>query len=138
MSVRYFQAEPSSMPEDVFDEHHILLNLQPVPHRVQNMRNGEQRASTFNLHDIFVTPASTRSGWRWFAKSNAIVNTLKPQKVEKFAQSELGMLLEPEQSFAKNSAACWFADQAHFSRSFKKITGQTPKEVRAGRVSDKK
>ncbi len=97
MSVRYFQADPGSMPEDAFDEHHILLNLQPVPHRVQNMRNGELRDFTFNLHDIIVTPAGTRSGWRWFAKSNVIVITIDPQRVEKFAQSELGLLLEPRQ-----------------------------------------
>ncbi|WP_254443276.1 helix-turn-helix transcriptional regulator [Ruegeria arenilitoris] len=41
------------------------------------------------------------------------------------------MLSKSDQNFAEISAARGFADQAHFSRSFKKITGQTPKEFRA-------
>ena len=28
MSVQYFRAEPDSMSEDVFAEHHVLLNVQ--------------------------------------------------------------------------------------------------------------
>lgn len=97
ISLRYFQAAPASMPEDVFAEHHVLLNLHKVAHRVQNMRDGELRDFTFHLHDIIVTPAGMRSGWRWFSTSDVIVITLDPDKVGRFAQSELGMRLDPQQ-----------------------------------------
>ena len=97
MSVNYFRAEPASMPEDVFAEHHVLLNLREEPHRVQNTRDGVLRDFTFRKNDIIVTPAGMRSGWRWFATSDVLVVTLDPGKVDRFAQSELGMLLDPEQ-----------------------------------------
>lgn len=97
MSVRYFQAEPDSMPEEVFSEHHILLNLCDTPHRVQNRRDGELRDFTFHQHEIVVTPAGMRSGWRWFGKSDVIVITLDPEKVEAFAQRELGIILDRQQ-----------------------------------------
>lgn len=97
MSVRYFRAEPDRMPEDVFTEHHVLLNLQEKPHRVQNWRDGKLRDFTFQKDEIIVTPAGIRSGWRWFAPSDVIVVTLDPVMVAHFAQSELGMLLDPQQ-----------------------------------------
>ncbi len=97
MSVQYFRAEPDSMPEDVFAEHHVLLNLCEEPHRVQNTRDGVLRDFMFHKDEIIVTPAGMRSGWRWFATSNVIVVTLDPEKVERFAQTELGMLLDPQQ-----------------------------------------
>ncbi|MEL7259100.1 MAG: AraC family transcriptional regulator, partial [Pseudomonadota bacterium] len=97
MSLRYFQAEPDRMPEDVFAEHHVLLNLQQTPHRVQNMRDGQLHDFTFHKDQIVVTPAGTRSGWRWFDTSDVIVITLDPAKVERFAQTELSMLLDPQQ-----------------------------------------
>lgn len=97
MSVQYFRAAPDTMPEEVFSEHHILLNLQDVPHRVQNRRDGVMRDFIYHKNEIIVTPAGTRSGWRWFATSDVIVVTLDPAKVERFAQSELGMLLDPQQ-----------------------------------------
>ncbi|WP_196223553.1 AraC family transcriptional regulator [Roseibium sp. RKSG952] len=97
MSVRYFQAEPDQMPEEVFEEHHVLLNLNPKAHRVQNWRDGELRDFTFLVDEIVVTPAGMRSGWRWHEKSDVIVITLDPAKIEQFAQSELGMLLDPQQ-----------------------------------------
>ena len=97
MSVQYFQAEPDSMPEEVFAEHHVLLNLQANAHRVQNRRDGELRDFIFHKDEIIVTPAGMRSGWRWFEPSDVIVVTLDPDKVERFAQNELGMLLDPRQ-----------------------------------------
>ena len=97
MSVQYFRAEPDRMPEEVFAEHHVLLNIKDEEHRVQNWRDGELRDFTFRKDEIIVTPAGIRSGWRWFAQSNVIVVTLDPEKVERFAQSELGMLLDPQQ-----------------------------------------
>ncbi|WP_170330982.1 helix-turn-helix domain-containing protein [Ruegeria arenilitoris] len=97
MSVRYFQAEPNRMPEEVFEEHHVLLNLQTKAHRVQNWRDGVLRDFTFCKDEVVVTPAGTRSGWRWHEKSDVIVITLDPAKVKQFAQTELGMLLAPQQ-----------------------------------------
>ncbi len=97
MSVRYFQAEPDTMPEERFVEHHVLLNLCDTPHRVLNRRDGELRDFTIQKNDIIVTPAGMRSGWRWFGKSDVIIVTLDPEKVERFSQSELGMLLDPQQ-----------------------------------------
>lgn len=97
MSVRYFQAQPDTMPEEVFAEHHVLLNLQSEPHRVKNRRDGVLHDFTFRRDEIIVTPAGVRSGWRWFAPSDVIVVTLDPDRVAAFAQSELGMLLDPQQ-----------------------------------------
>ncbi len=97
ISLRYFQAEPDSMPEGVFAEHHVLLNLQTKPHRVQNTRDGELHDFTFHKDQVVVTPAGMRSGWRWFDTSDVIVITLDPAKVERFAQTELSMLLDPQQ-----------------------------------------
>ena len=52
------------MPEEVFAEHHILLNLCDMPHRVQNRRDGEMLDCTIRKHDIIVTPplAGARAG----------------------------------------------------------------------------
>lgn len=97
MSVRYFRAEPDSMPDEVFTEHHVLLNLCDTPHRVQNRRDGELRDFIFNKHEIVVTPAGVRSGWRWFGKSDVIVITLDPGRVEAFAHRELGIVLDRQQ-----------------------------------------
>ncbi|MEO0372122.1 MAG: AraC family transcriptional regulator [Pseudomonadota bacterium] len=97
MSLRYFQAAPDEMPEEVFAEHHVLLNLNPNPHRVQNRRDGVLRDFTFEQHEIIVTPAGMRSGWRWFAPSDVIVVTLDPDKVAGFAHQELGLILDRQQ-----------------------------------------
>lgn len=95
--MRYFQAAPNQTPEDEFDEHHVLLNLNRNVHRVQNWRDGELRDSMFHKDEIVVTPAGMRSGWRWHGTSDVIVITLDPVKVAQFAQSELGILLDPQQ-----------------------------------------
>ncbi|SHG93129.1 helix-turn-helix transcriptional regulator [Marivita hallyeonensis] len=97
MSVRYFQAEPDTMPEDVFAEHHVLLNLQTEPHRVQNWRDGVLRDFTLHEHEVIITPAGMKSGWRWHARSDVIIVTLDPAKVARFAETELGMLLDTQQ-----------------------------------------
>ena len=97
MSVRYFQAQPNRMPEDVFAEHHILLNLKETPHRVQNIRNGKMRDFIYKKNEIIVTPAGTRSGWRWFDTSDVIVVTLDPDAVARFAETELGLIMTDRQ-----------------------------------------
>ncbi len=93
LTLEYFEAEPAEMPVDVYAQHHILLNLRDEPHRVENWRDGEHRDFTFRRHEIVVTPAGVQSGWRWHDKSRVIVITLDPDKLERFAQSELGVLL---------------------------------------------
>jgi AraC family transcriptional regulator len=97
LTLEYFEAEPASMPELVFDQHHVLLNLKKEPHRVENWRDGEHRDFIYRQNEIVVTPAGVRSGWRWHAKSKVIVITLDPAKFERFAQSELGLLLTTRQ-----------------------------------------
>ena len=93
LTFEYFEAEPSSMPEQVFDQHHILINLNDKSHRVENWRDGEHRDFTYNQFEIVVTPAGVKSGWKWHEKSKVIVITLEPAKLEKFALQEVGVVL---------------------------------------------
>ncbi len=97
LTLEYFEAEPGEMPYEVFAQHHILLNLQDEPHRVENWRDEEHRDFTYYKNEIIVTPAGVKSGWKWHAKSKVIVITLEPDKLERFAQSELGILLTDTQ-----------------------------------------
>ena len=97
LSLEYFEAEPGRMPTEVFAQHHILINLREEPHRVENWRAGEHRDFTFRRSEIVVTPAGVESGWRWHERSKVIVITLEPEKLERFAQSELGILLTDRQ-----------------------------------------
>ena len=97
MSLEYFQAEPDSMPTRVFEDHHVLINLKAQPHRVENWRDGDHRDFTFRQNEIVVTPAGIESGWRWHAKSECIVITIPPKKLERFANQELGILLSDSQ-----------------------------------------
>ena len=97
LTLEYFEAEPGDMPTQVFDQHHILLNLKDEPHRVENWRDGEHRDFTFRKHEIIVTPAGVESGWQWHARSKVVVVTLDPDKFERFAQTEVGVLLADAQ-----------------------------------------
>ena len=97
LTLEYFEAEPASMPTQTFDQHHILLNLKDEPQRVENWRDGEYRDFTYRKHEIIVTPAGVESGWRWHVRSSVIVVTLEPAKLERFAQTEVGILLADTQ-----------------------------------------
>ncbi len=97
LTLEYFEAEPGAMPTQVFDQHHLLLNLKDEPHRVENWRDGEHRDFVFRKHEIVVTPAGVESGWRWRARSKVVVITLDPIRFERFAQTEAGILLAREQ-----------------------------------------
>ena len=97
LSLEYFEAEPSEMPIGTFDQHHILINLRDTPHRVENWRGGEHRDFLFHKDEIVVTPAGLESGWRWHEKSQCIVITLEPRKLEVFTQNELGRILSQQQ-----------------------------------------
>lgn len=93
LSLEYFEAESGEMPEDVFAQHHVLLNLRDEPHRVENWRDGEHRDFLFAPGEIVVTPAGVRSGWRWHGRSRCIVVTLEPERFRRFAEHEAGVLL---------------------------------------------
>ncbi|MEM8981465.1 MAG: AraC family transcriptional regulator [Pseudomonadota bacterium] len=93
LTLEYFEAEPDAMPRQVFAQHHILLNLNDEPHRVENWRDEEYRDFTFRKDEIVVTPAGVRSGWRWHSPSKVIVITLEPARFERFSQFEVGILL---------------------------------------------
>lgn len=97
LTLEFFEAEPGQMPYEVFTQHHILINLREEPHRVENWRDEVHRDFTYHKNEIIVTPAGVKSGWKWHAKSKVIVITLEPDKLEKFAQSELGVLLSNKQ-----------------------------------------
>lgn len=97
LTLEFFEAEPGEMPEKEFAQHHILINLLDTPHRVENWRDREHRDFTFHQNEIVVTPAGVRSGWKWHAQSKVIVITLEPEKLERFAQTELGVLLNETQ-----------------------------------------
>ena len=97
LALEYFEAEPGEMPTEVFAQHHILINLRDEPHRVENWRAGEHRDFMFHRNEVVVTPAGVESGWRWHARSKVIVITLEPEKLERFAQAELGVLLTETQ-----------------------------------------
>lgn len=97
LSLEYFEAPPASMPTQVFAQHHVLLNLKDEPHRVENWRDGVHRDFTYHKDEIVVTPAGISTGWRWHEQSKVIVITLEPAALERFAQSELGVLLSGAQ-----------------------------------------
>lgn len=97
MTLEYFETEPDAMPAQVFEQHHILINLNPVPHRVENWRAGVHRDFTYRQNEIVVTPAGVESGWRWHMRSKVIVVTLEPQGFEQFAMNEVGVLLGAQQ-----------------------------------------
>ncbi len=97
LSLEYFEAEPATMPTEAFDQHHVLVNLKDTPHRVENWRNGVHRDFILEKNQIVVTPAGTRSGWRWHQRSKVIIITLEPARLQAFARSELGRLLTERQ-----------------------------------------
>jgi AraC family transcriptional regulator len=97
LNLEYFEAEPDRMPTAVFEQHHILLNLQEKPHRLENWRNGVHRDFIYNLHEIIITPAGVESGWQWHARSKVMVVTIDPQRLGHFVKSELGIILTDRQ-----------------------------------------
>ena len=97
LTLEYFEAEPASMPTDRYEQHHIILNLRDEPHRLENWRDGEHRDFIYHQNEIIVTPAGVESGWQWHVKTKCIIITLDPAKFDKFAQTELGILLSTEQ-----------------------------------------
>ena len=97
LTLEYFEAPPGQMPERIFNQHHVLINLREEPTRVENFREKKHIDFIFKKDDIVVTPAGLRSGWKWHEKSKVIVVTLEPEKLERFAHHEVGVLLTSTQ-----------------------------------------
>ena len=72
LNLEFFEAEPNRMPTEIFDQHHVLVNLKEAPQRVENWRDGVHRDFMFEQNQIVVTPAGIRSGRRWHARSKVI------------------------------------------------------------------
>jgi AraC family transcriptional regulator len=97
LNLEYFEAEPARMPREIFSQHHLLLNLRETPMRVENWRDAAHRDFIFLPHEIVLTPAGIRSGWHWHERSKVIVITIMPAMLDRFATSELGLVLGERQ-----------------------------------------
>lgn len=97
LNLEYFEAEPARMPHEVFAQHHLLLNLRETPIRVENWRDAIHRDFAYLPGEIILTPAGVRSGWHWHERSKVIVITVMPAMLDRFATSELGLVLGPRQ-----------------------------------------
>jgi AraC family transcriptional regulator len=97
LNLEYFEAEPARMPHEIFSQHHLLLNLRSTAMRVENWRDADHRDFTYQPGEIVLTPAGIRSGWHWHARSRVIVITILPAMLDRFATSELGLVLGPRQ-----------------------------------------
>lgn len=93
LNLEYFEAEPARMANEVFSQHHLLLNLRDAPMRVENWRDAVHRDFIFLPDEIVLTPAGIRSGWHWHERSKVIVITIMPDMLDRFATSELGLVL---------------------------------------------
>jgi AraC family transcriptional regulator len=97
LNLEYFEAEPARMPHEVFSQHHLLLNLRDTPMRVENWRDTAHRDFLFLPDEIVLTPAGIRSGWHWHEQSKVIVITIMPDMLDRFATTELGLVLGKSQ-----------------------------------------
>ena len=97
LNLEYFEAEPARMPREVFTQHHLLLNLRETPMRVENGRDAIHRDFSYLPGEIILTPAGIKSGWHWHDRSKVIVITIMPAMLDRFATSELELVLGPRQ-----------------------------------------
>lgn len=97
LTLEYFEADAARMPHEVFAQHHLLLNLREAPMRVENWRDVCHRDFIYERDEIVLTPAGIRSGWHWHERSRVIVITIEPDKLRRFATSELGLVLSERQ-----------------------------------------
>lgn len=97
LNLEYFEAEPARMPHEIFVQHHVLLNLRETPMRVENWRDSTHRDFIYLPGEVVVTPAGVRSGWHWHERSKVIVITIVPAMLDRFASSELGLILGARQ-----------------------------------------
>ncbi len=97
LTLEYFEADPAGMRSEVFEQHHVVLNLCDKPHRVQNRRAGDLHDFTFIKDDIVITPRGVRSSWYWYDRSKCIIVTLRPEGLARFASAQFGVELTEKQ-----------------------------------------
>ncbi|MEM7703322.1 MAG: AraC family transcriptional regulator [Pseudomonadota bacterium] len=97
LTLEYFEIPAAQMPEEVYEQHHILLNLRTDAMPVEHWRDQVHQQFSFEQDHIVVTPAGKKIGWHWHDTANTIVVTIDPATLSKFARSELGLLLEDQQ-----------------------------------------
>ncbi|THB76417.1 MAG: AraC family transcriptional regulator [Desulfobacteraceae bacterium] len=155
LTLEYFEAPPGQMPEKIFDQHHVLINLRDAPMRVENFRDGEHIDFIYKKDEIVVTPAGIRSGWKWHETSKEIGSDVlfeslarvflvkliqkygdRPEEELRFARGFTsahykGVLDYVAAHFSEAISVEDLAKQAalspsHFSRLFKQTIGQSP------------
>lgn len=97
VTLEYFESQPGEMPYEIFEQHHVLINLREKPHRLEHWRAGEHFDFTYLTNEIIITPAGIQSGWKWHASSKVIVATLEPDILQKFIKDELQLKLQQDQ-----------------------------------------
>lgn len=97
MALRYCRADPFLIPETTIGDHHVLLSLDEQPHHVRLVRDGRSRDVCFKRGDVVMTPAGTRAGLRLYDESEVIAITIDPGRVQRFAETELGVILTDRQ-----------------------------------------
>jgi len=97
LTLEYFEAEPARMPHEVFTQHHLVLNLRDTAMRVENWRHAVHRDFSYLPGEMVLTPAGIRNFWHWHERSKVIVVTIEPEKLGRFAASELGLVLSDRQ-----------------------------------------
>ena len=97
LTLEYFEAVPGELPTDVYEQHHILLNVEDYAVRVETWRDGRHFDLPFQAHAVMVTPARLEVGFRWHTPSDVLVITLDPDKFQRFAEKEVGVLLTSDQ-----------------------------------------
>lgn len=73
LTFEYIESEPGEIPADIFDQHHVMLNLRDEPQRIEHWRDDVYHEFIYHKDEIAVTPAGVRSGWRWDEKSKVII-----------------------------------------------------------------
>ena len=97
LRVEYHEDEPGAFREDTFDRHHIVLNLLDRPQPVETVRDGERFSFPFGVDEVIVTPAGMRVSFEWKTRSSVIIVRLDPHALERFAETEAGVLLTDTQ-----------------------------------------
>jgi len=97
VTLEYFEAPAARMPEAVYEQHHVLLNLKAKPTPVEHWRNGQHQQFQFEPEQIVITPAGMLIGWHWHETSKVIVVTISPKILGPFARDHMGLLLDASQ-----------------------------------------
>lgn len=97
VTLEYFEIPAAQMPEETYEQHHILLNLRSDATLVEHWRDGLHRQFSFEQDQVVITPAGMKIGWHWHDMANTIVVTIDPETLVRFARNEIGLLLDGRQ-----------------------------------------